>query len=286
MVSIRTVLCPVDFSAATPRQLDFAAELCAAFGARLVLHHNLAGVPAGAGVGWMWEGEHPGRLTETQVEERLQRLLGELPDGLEREARVTRGPGAQSVLAVGEAVEADLVLLTTHGPTSEEHTSIADLLLEHSNRSLLVLHDPELDREVPHFANADRAPQRVLVPTSLSPESMAAVEFALELTRKLPIELHLLHLAPGHPDESAMADSGARLSALVPPELVPRVRLHVEKGDPGAGIANAAERLKAACIVMGEHSHSLFRGWFRRDHTRDVLRRAHCPVWYVPGGAN
>lgn len=285
MVPIRTVLCPVDFSAATPRQLDFATELCAAFGARLVLHHNLSAAPAGAGVSWMWDGEHPGRLSETQAEEKLQLLLAELPDGLDREARVTHGPGAQSVLAVGEAVAADLVLLTTHGPTNEEHTSIADLLLEHSSRSLLVLHEPTFDRDVPHFARPDPAPQKVLVPTSLSPESLPAVGFAFELGRMLPIELHLLHLAPGHPDEKAMADSGARLSALVPADLSQRVRLHVEKGEPGEGIANAAERLQAACIVMGEHSHRVFRGWFRRDHSRDVLRRAHCPVWYVPASA-
>jgi nucleotide-binding universal stress UspA family protein len=286
MLAIRTVLCPVDFSTATQRQLDFTADLCRAFGARVVLHHNLTGAPAGAGVGWMWQGEHPGRIGETQAEELLQRLLADLPDGIEGEARVTHGPRAQSVLAVGEAVAADLVVLTTHGPTSEEHTSIAELLLEHSNRSLLVLHDPDLDREVPHFAAADPTPQRVLVPTSLSPESMPAVFLAFDLARSLPIELHLLHLAPGHPDERSLADSGARLSALVPADLAQRVRLHVEKGEPGEGIASAADRLRAACVVMGEHSHSIFRGWFKRDHTRAVLRRVHCPVWYVPGSAS
>src|SRR5262245_59358286 len=142
MEAIRTVLCPVDFSVATPRQLEFAADLCRAFEARLVLHHNLSGVPLGAGVSWMWENEHPGRLSEPEAEQRLQGLLAELPDGLASEARVTHGPRAQSVLAVGEAVGAGLVVLTDHGPSADEHTSIVELLLDHSNRSLLVLHDP------------------------------------------------------------------------------------------------------------------------------------------------
>ena len=62
MLAIRTVLCPVDFTPATPRQLGLATDLCRAFGARLVLHHNLAAVPFGAGVTWMWQSEHPGRL--------------------------------------------------------------------------------------------------------------------------------------------------------------------------------------------------------------------------------
>jgi hypothetical protein len=37
MIAIRTILCPVDFSPATPRQVDLAANLCLAFNARLVL---------------------------------------------------------------------------------------------------------------------------------------------------------------------------------------------------------------------------------------------------------
>ena len=41
MLSIRTVLCPVDFSPVTARQVDVAADLARAFGARFVLHHNM-----------------------------------------------------------------------------------------------------------------------------------------------------------------------------------------------------------------------------------------------------
>ena len=286
MNEIRTVLCPVDFSAATTHQLDFAADLCRAYAARLVLHHNLQSVPLGSGVTWMWEGEHPGRLSEEEAEERLKRLLDGLPDGFEREARVTHGPRAQSVLAVGEAVEASLVLLTTHGPSADEHTSTVELLLDHSNRPLLVLHDPGQDRDVPHFATGGDGPQRVLVPTGLSADSMPAVRLGFELARELPIEIHLLDVLTGRPEARALDDANARLSALVPADLAARVKVHVEVGEPGATIAEAADRLGATCIVMGEHTHSLLRGWFKRDHTREVLRRAHCPVWYVPAAAS
>ena len=53
MLSVRTVLCPVDFSSATPRQVELAVDLCRAFGARLVLHHNVIEVAIGSGVSWM-----------------------------------------------------------------------------------------------------------------------------------------------------------------------------------------------------------------------------------------
>jgi nucleotide-binding universal stress UspA family protein len=283
MLAIRTVLCPVDFSPATTRQLALAADLCRAFGARLVLHHNLQAVPLGAGVSWMWESEHKGRLSEGDAEARLQALLDDLPDGIESEARVTQGPRAQAVLAVGEAVEADVVVLTSYGPSHDEHTSIAEQLLEHSNRSLLVLHQSALDRDVPHFTAP--TPQKVLVATGLSPESLAAVELALELARKLPLQLELLFLAPSDASEATLADADGKLRGIVPEELAGRVRRHVEKGEPAHDIARAAERLGAACIVMGEHSHGPVKRWFRRDHSRAVLHEAHCPVWYVPGGA-
>ena len=59
MMPIRTVLCPVDFSPATSRQVDVAADLCRAFRARLVLHHNVASMGTVASVGWMWNADHP-----------------------------------------------------------------------------------------------------------------------------------------------------------------------------------------------------------------------------------
>jgi nucleotide-binding universal stress UspA family protein len=69
---------------------------------------------------------------------------------------------------------------------------------------------------------------------------------------------------------------------LVPEDVAGRAKLHIEHGDAATGIARAADQLSAACIVMGEHARRPIRGWFSRDTSRDVLHRAHCPVWYVP----
>ena len=77
MISIRTVLCPVDFSMATGRQINLATDLCQAFEAQLVLHHNLAMLAAGAGVGWMWAADHPDQsASEAAAEKRLRARFG------------------------------------------------------------------------------------------------------------------------------------------------------------------------------------------------------------------
>lgn len=287
MDGIRTVLCPVDFSAATPRQLALATDVCRAFGARLVLHHNLETVPAGVGVGWMWKEEHHGPPCEADCEERLRQLLAEVPEGVVAEARITRGLASPSVCVVGELVEADLVVVATHGELPEQHTSVTEQVLEHARCSVLALHEATVDRDLPRFAPAGDAPQVVLTPTDFSGESAHAVGFALELARRLPLELHLLHVTPpGDAAREPPEEVDRRLSALVPVELEGRVRLDAVVGDPAAEIARAAERLAASCIVMGEHTRAPLKRWFTRDTSREVLRRAHCPVWFVPGRAS
>jgi universal stress protein A len=286
MATIRTVLCPVDFSAATQRQLALAYDVCRAFGARLVLHHNVETVPTGVGVGWMWSEEHQGPPSEADSEDRLRDLLAEVPEGIESEARITRGLASPSVCAVAELVGADLVVVATHGGSPDEHTSVTEQVLDHAFCSVLALHEAGIDRAVPRFGPAGDAPQVVLAPTDFSGESAHAVGFALELARKLPLELHLLHVTPvGEVAREPAGEVERRLRTLVPAELEARVRLDAVVGEPSAEIAKAAERLAASCIVMGEHTRAPLKRWFTRDTSREVLRRAHCPVWFVPGRA-
>src|SRR6476646_11828319 len=110
MIAIRTILCPVDFSGATARQLDLASNLCRAFNARLILHHNLNAMSSCAAVGWMWAADHP-TLSEETAQERLAALAASQV-GVDVQVGVTRGSASASVLAVSEAVAADLVVLS------------------------------------------------------------------------------------------------------------------------------------------------------------------------------
>src|SRR5262245_25592119 len=129
MISLQTVLCPVDFSPATPRQVDLAAELCRAFGARLVLHHNRHSLGAGASVGWMWNADHYGDCRTVQ-EAKLRECLARVPDGIRVEPLTTEGPPSRAVLAAGDLVQADLFVLTAHGTLSDDHASITQKVIE------------------------------------------------------------------------------------------------------------------------------------------------------------
>ena len=280
MTTIQTILCPVDFSAASERQLALACDLARAFGARLVLHHNLMTALAGAGVGWMYAAEHQGMPTESEAREKLASLVAKVPEGVAAEGRITTGGRASSVVVVAEIEGADLVVLTTHGQADEDHASVTEQVLDRSRCLVLALHEEMVDACLPRFAAAGGAPQVVLVPTDFSADARPAVEFAFDLAQRLPLELHLVHVEPS--GKTAAEADRQRLEALVPAELSGRVRFHVASGDPGHEIAAAAERLAASCIVMGEHARSPLRRWFTHDTAHDVLRAAHCPVWFVP----
>jgi nucleotide-binding universal stress UspA family protein len=286
MIALETVLCPVDFSPATPRQVDMAAELCRTFGARLVLHHNRQSLGAVSSVGWMWKADHQGD-TQAVVDAKLRDCLLRVPEGVRAEPLTTEGPASRAVLAAGELVKADLVVLTAHGTLADDHASITQRVLEDGGRAVLVLHESRVEPRTPRFASESADPQIVVAPTNLEPVSRAPLELGFDLTRQLPIELHLLHVVSGargwrsHPAASD-DDVLGRLRALVPKELAARVKVHVAHGDVGHGIAAAAERLSAVCIVMGEHTRPARRRWFGGNTPSVVLHEAHCPVWYVP----
>jgi nucleotide-binding universal stress UspA family protein len=285
MIAIRTVLCPVDLSQATTRQLELAADLCRAFKARLILHHNLDAMSIGAAVGWMYAADHPS-MSEESAHERLA-SLAEAQTGVDIEIHVTRGPKSASVLAVSELVAADVVVLSAHNMPAEEHASVTELVLGSGERSVLTVHDNGADRRALKIQPAAEPRQVALVPTDLTAESRAAVNFAFELSRTLPLETHLLHLVAhrlrARSEAQAMTDAERHLRALIPPECTESTSVHVSVGDPVDGILHWASDLSAACVVMGEHTREPLRRWFSKDTSRAVLYKAPCAVWYIPG---
>jgi universal stress protein A len=297
MLQIRTVLCPVDFSALNTRELDLAVEICRSFGARLILHHNVGNAPLGASASWMWHQEHRNGYTpEDLASAHLREMLAALPPEVHPEARLTNGLAAPAILQAEDQVGADLVVLATHGASTEDHASVTEQIVERSHCPVLVLHDglePAL-----HLAPAGADALDVLVPTDLSPSGERAVAYACELARMLPLRLHLLHVLI--PRRSVRVETGVsmgppqihpeerddeirqRLAALVPEDLDQRTSIYVELGDPAEKIVEVSYRLGVSCIVMGAHARSLLRRIFTHDTSRELLHKATCPVWFVP----
>ena len=301
MVTIRTILCPLDFSALCEREVALAVELCGAFGAKLVLHHNLDDASLGMSASWMWRQEHvPAKTPEAAVELRLRELLARLPAGVACEARISDGQVAPSLLFLQRQLPADLVVMATHGQNTEDHASVAERLVEETTSPVLILHEQDCSGPPIRLAAGEgERPLEVLVATDWSVTADHTVAYAFDLARVFPWRLHLLHvLSPGqlvHVESGVpMAVPGSdvgeivegmrrQLAALVPEELAGRVVCHVEAGDPAERIMATAAALPADLIVMGAHARGFLRRFFTRDTSLELLRRAACPVWFVPG---
>lgn len=297
MTQIRTILCPVDLTDVSAREVDLAVELARGFGARLVLHHNLPATGIGLAKSWEWKQAHPGAAADVPAEERMEKLVHRVPSDVPTEWLITGGPLAIGVARLAEQLPADLVLLGCHGCPTEEHSSLTEDLLGRCDRPLLVLHEDEERSWTLHLDERRQRPLRLLVPTDFTNGGTAAVRYACELARDLPSELHLLHVVQGSAApitpidftgpatpyrQSARAEAEERLRDQVPPELTERVTIHTRTGTPDQVIVEVAESVQPDLIVMGEHARRLLRRFLTRDTARRVLHRAPCPVWFVP----
>ena len=92
-MKIRNVLCPVDFSRLSEREMDLAVQICRRFEARLVIEHNLDPRPPNyLSVSWMWSEGHEGEQEDRAAgaEWKLKELLDRLPAG--RDPKCAFGP--------------------------------------------------------------------------------------------------------------------------------------------------------------------------------------------------
>ncbi len=279
MVDIKTVLCPIDFSDLSRRELTLAIEVCAALGARLVMHHNIAEVPPGLTRQWEWAQYHQaGYINADETAARLRQLLAEVPAGVAAEATVSHGPVGVVLLDMTARLPADLVVLGYHGLKDLDHASVTERMLNQSGVPLLTIHE---GAAIDGFTlRGGEVP--VLLPVDLADSARALTDYAFALARRLPLHLHLLHVVASGASQSAIDNAQHTLKSFVPSDLAGRATCHLAKGNAVGNILEAAERVGARFMIMGEHTHGLLLSLFVKDNARALLEKALCPVWFVP----
>lgn len=279
MLEIKTVLCPVDFSNLAARELELAVQVCEAFGAKLIVHHNVLATGPAFSKAWEWSEEHRAeKVHEGDAAKRLQGVLATLPPTIRAEAQVSSGPVAPVLLLLAEQLPADLMVLGSHGWSTQDHASVTERILERSPCPVLTIHEGIEHAFRLKPAGVEPA-VRVLVPTDLSDSAATAVRYAFDLARRFPLHLTLLHVvregAPAAPAEH-------QLEALVPPDLATRVDTTIHHGRAVDEILATVETLQPAFMVVGEHVGGFFHRLFTQHTARQILHRARCPVWFVP----
>ncbi|HET9062060.1 MAG TPA: universal stress protein, partial [Candidatus Binatia bacterium] len=285
--TIRRILCPVDFSAVSDREMELAIRLAERFQAELVLQHNLAS-GAALGVSWMHEQEHHGKAAaqETEARKKLAALLSAVPKGVRERTRgaLTYGALHHCVENLAKQADADLVVIGTHGRAGADHPSETERLITHSPCPVLTTRDDAPQQWLPAL---DQAAETIptLVPVDFSTHSLAALRYAIHLRETLPLELTVLYVADREDYGAGWAEG--QLSKELPAGARPTFRLEVRKGGAVEQILAEESVTRARLVVMGAHAQGFFeRMIFKGPPTsREVLHRSPCPVWFVPASA-
>ncbi len=159
---MKRLLVPIDFSDATPRVIDLARELAKALDAEIHLIHvkelgaaaapdrlgySLAGMPELApmsGVPVPGLDPMPQPIAETEDQKsKLARWQKEIAqDGIKVSLHEPTGSVADEILTEAAAIEADFIVMGTHGHGVMHHLLVGSAtkgVLKHANRPVLLV---------------------------------------------------------------------------------------------------------------------------------------------------
>jgi nucleotide-binding universal stress UspA family protein len=293
MLQFETVLCPVDFTPLSKSSLALAIEVCRKLKARLVLEHNLSvAPPSSLGVSWMWEEEQesPAENRSAWATQRLQELFEQIPDDIPYEAKLTRGPLDHALEILVDQLPVDLIVMGTHGPTTEEHRSLTEKAICRVSCPVLTLGE-RYDPQSVMAALAGEAPEgmTVVIPYDFSRRARAALDFGLALGERMPHHLKLVHVVPeshgrrrDEKTSQAVATATEQLQSMVPKGFSRRMSVEVRVGDEPAGILSAADAAEAIFILMPAHAEGAIKRFVFGSTTRTVLHGSGCPVLFIP----
>ena len=300
MLTLKRLLCPIDFSESSGRALHFAKRLSAWYEAPLTVFHVCVDLP-------VYELASPfgqtaaatAALEEKQLADRriaVRRFVGDdTVSVVVREGTDARGEILEEATASG----ASLIVMGTHGRSGIEHMllgSVAEKVLRKAPCPILVV--------PPHaeMVSVAGAPvfRRILCAVDFSTSSLLAVNWALELAQEADAKLTLLHAIESsvalreavfstdadvdRMHAAAEAEYLRRLRALVPADarMYCTLTTRVDEGKPAREIVRVAAAEDADLIVMGVEGRGAVGLLVFGSNTNEVIRSAACPVLVVP----
>ena len=293
MITIKRILCPVDFSSFSCRAFEHAAVLARWYEAELTVLHVSPLMPTMFGLEPALSATTLAPFDREALGRELLEFVGDTAKATREPALVIRsGPAAATILTVATEIRADLVVLGTHGRTGFEKFmlgSVTEKVVRKARCPVLTVPSRAAgDPENPLFA-------RILCGVDFSEASDHAARHAVSLAQEAKGRLTLLHVVEWLPDESfskypsfdvdryrrsLLADARARVEELVPAEARNwcEAETRVVCGKPYQEVLRVAQDDGADLIVLGVHGRGPIDRMLFGSTTQQVVRQALCPV--------
>jgi nucleotide-binding universal stress UspA family protein len=289
MADIRRILCPTDFSEFSDIAFRYALSIAQHYRGKLLVQHvveswqhpEAAFVPAHYYVEFRSHLLHKG-------EEELQRFVkNHANNGIRPEPVVEQGIAADSILALAEAQEVDLIVMGTHGRRGFDRLmvgSVTERVLRKASCPVLAVHKPSRD----FLSLREQDPirlNRILFCTDFSDNSRRALGHALSLTAEYNAELTLLHVLKDIPGASIIDEAIAmeQLDSLIPLEKLKagRIRSMVRRGSAYEQIIQFALETRPDIVIMAVRGHGALNLAVFGSTTYRVIQLGPCPVLAV-----
>ncbi len=295
MVSIKTILCPTDFSEPAQGAFKAAVSLASSLGAALVLVNVIPVLPALAtDPNFAYLVPEYELQIHADADEKLRKLAQQVPKPIIVRTIVGHGDAGTEIVRTAENEHADLIVMATQGMTGLPHLvfgSVAEKVVRLAKCPVLTTRAQAPERE------GGTLFKTILCPTDFSEPAQEAFRVAVSLASDLGAGLELVHVVPDLPllpNESdpwnytaeyerlmrADADEKLRNLAQQVPQATP-VRTLVGKGDPATEVVRIAEEEAADLIVIATHGVTGFRHLVMGSVAEKVVRLAKRPVLTV-----
>jgi nucleotide-binding universal stress UspA family protein len=295
VTEIKRLLCPVDFSDASRHAVEHAVVIARWHRSRITaLHVHNPLVLGGTDLETM-DGLQ-GMASEAAEREQLPAQVAAYFEsatalGIGVDVRIESGPPAARILDRAAELQADLIVMGTHGAGGFEHLvlgSVTEKVLRKAACPVLTV--------PPRAQKTSTLPfRRLLCPVDFSDPSLAALEFAFSMAEESDGEMIILHVLEWPSEDEPIVtrpfsapeyhrlreeDATKRLEMLVPSEVRTWCRPVTRLGHGKAyrEILGVAAEEGVDLIVMGVHGRNALDLMLFGSTTNQVVRRATCPV--------
>ena len=288
MTEPKTILVPTDFSEAAEAALDVALELAAQVRAKVHLMHAIEPPYVGFSDGL----EFPTADLVTRIQAKgaadlAASLAKRSGTRVDLASILVEGDPRETVLEAAEEVDADLVIMGTHGRRGLRRAlmgSVAESVVRECARPVMTVHGPR----------AVAGPfQHILVPTDFTDTSRRALDVALELARASGASITLLHIwslpMMGYgeslmwPREALERAAQEAMNDL----LVATKKVHgktdalLRQGSEATVIIEAVTSARCDLVVLGTHGRLGLARLLLGSVAGEVIRRCAVPVLTV-----